>query len=205
MVQHPSGMKILLAPPKPILAEKVPSALLSRVIALARAAFDYVVVDTPASYDERTLEVLDSSTRILVVLTPEIGVIKNVVHFLTIANDLGCGSKLALVLNRANTGLNPRELESTLGQPIFATITSDGPAVVEAANAGEPVVVRSKNAAVSKDLMRLAASVEKGEAIPPDRSTTEPKVTWLNLPKMMIGASRKPSTSVASSPVPVEV
>ena len=70
---HSTGVRVLCAPPQPVLVETIPAALPARVARVCRTPFDFVVVDTGASLDEHVVEVLDVADRILLVTTPELG------------------------------------------------------------------------------------------------------------------------------------
>ncbi|MBI2862766.1 MAG: AAA family ATPase [Chloroflexi bacterium] len=160
---HSSGVRVLLAPPRPVLAEQIPSALLTRVIALSRPMFDRVIVDTHSSYDERNLDILDQCDYILLVLTPEIGAVKNTVQFFAMADELGYKDKILLLLNRdrSESSLKLAELEKSLQMSMFATIVSAGQTVVEAANVGQPFVLTRRGSQVARDVSRLGTALKQ--------------------------------------------
>ena len=74
---------------------------------------------------------------------------------------LGISNKLALVLNRANSGIRLAALEEQLGMPIAGTVVSAGRAVVEAANHGVSLFDQdpSEEAEVTRDMGRLVELV----------------------------------------------
>jgi pilus assembly protein CpaE len=162
VLTHSSGVDVLLAPTKPEMAELVTSDYLKRIMAKMRDVYDYVIVDTPASFSETALAALDLSDRIIVLLTVEMPAIKNTRLFLEVAAQLGYGrDKLTLVLNRADStgGIEVGEIERSLGHRIPVRIVSDGRLVTYALNQGEPFVMLNKKAPVSagvNDLARLA-------------------------------------------------
>jgi pilus assembly protein CpaE len=162
VLSHSSGVDVLLAPTKPEMAELVTSDYLKRILAKMRDVYDYVIVDTPASFSETALAALDLSDRIIVLLTVEMPAIKNTRLFLEVAAQLGYGrEKLTLVLNRADStgGIEVGEIERSLGHRIPVRIVSDGRLVTYALNQGEPFVMLNKKAPVSvgvNDLARLA-------------------------------------------------
>ena len=162
VLSHSSGVDVLLAPTKPEMAELVTSDYLKRILAKMRDVYDYVIVDTPASFSETALAALDLSDRIIVLLTVEMPAIKNTRLFLEVAAQLGYGrDKLTLVLNRADStgGIEVGEIERSLGHRIPVRIVSDGRLVTYALNQGEPFVMLNKKAPVSagvNDLARLA-------------------------------------------------
>ncbi|HEY3110859.1 MAG TPA: response regulator [Chloroflexota bacterium] len=171
VLSHSSGVDVLLAPTKPEMAELVTSDYLKRVLAKMREVYDYVVVDTPASFSEAALAALDLSDRIFVLLTVEMPAIKNTRLFLEVASQLGYArEKLTLVLNRADStgGIEVSEIERSLGHRIPVRIVSDGRLVTYALNQGEPFVLLNKKAAVSagvNDLAKVAIGTLEGPAI----------------------------------------
>lgn len=68
---HSSGVDVLLAPTRPEMAELVTADYLKRILAKMREVYDFVAVDTPASFSETALASLDMSDRIFVLLTVE--------------------------------------------------------------------------------------------------------------------------------------
>ncbi len=89
LLSHPSGLQALLAPPRPEEAELVNAEHITRILDLLAVSADYVIVDCQTSYDDRTLSVFDRADQVLLVITPEIGPLKNTSLFLNLANQLG--------------------------------------------------------------------------------------------------------------------
>jgi pilus assembly protein CpaE len=162
VVGHSSGLRVLLAPPSPEMAELVTTTAVRRVIDALRARYDLVVVDCPPTFNETTLAVLDAADAILAVLTLEITSIKNIRLFLEVAEQLGYErEKLVLVLNRADStlGIRVSDVEHSIGRRIDHSIVSDGRTVVYALNRGVPFVVASRETQVAQDVIRLARAV----------------------------------------------
>lgn len=72
LVSHVSGLKVLLAPPRPELAEYVTADAMKRILTLARTLFDIVVVDTSTHPTDATLVILDEAEQIVLVATPDV-------------------------------------------------------------------------------------------------------------------------------------
>ncbi len=181
LVPHASGVQLVL-PPKPAQVETIPPALPARAALAYRAFFDHVIVDTHASLEEYVLQILEAADRILLVTTPELCAIGNTVQVLELAPVLGVRGKMALVLNRANSGVRLEHLESTLGMDVAASIVSAGQRVVSAANGGMPLVQLDPtgSAQITRDLSRLAGYLI-GAAEPewePDAPVAAPRSSW---------------------------
>ncbi len=168
-VSHSSGIKVILAPPSPEMADVITPGGVKRVIEALRQRYELVVVDCSAWFNDTTLGILDLADTVLTVLTLEITSIKNIRLFLEVAEKLGYEGKIKLVLNRADTtlGIRVADVEHSIGRKVDHTIVSDGRAVVYALNRGVPFVISNREAQVSQDVLRLATAVTG------DRETSE--------------------------------
>ena len=158
---HSSGIKVLLAPPSPEMAELITPAGVKRAIEVLRQRSELVVVDCAAWFNDSILGILDMADVVLAVLTLEITSIKNIRLFLEVAEQLGYSHKIRLVLNRADTtlGIRVADVEHSIGRKVDYTIVSDGRAVVYALNRGVPFVLSNRESQVSQDVFRLAKSM----------------------------------------------
>ena len=166
VINHSSGVRVLLAPPSPEMAEMITPAGVRRILEALRATNDLVVVDCTANFSDTTLAILDAADMILTALTLEITSIKNIRLFLEVADQLGYeSSKLKLVLNRADStlGIRVADVEHSIGRKVEHTIVSDGRSVVYALNRGVPFVLSNREAQVSQDILRLATAITGGE------------------------------------------
>ncbi|HKC73990.1 MAG TPA: AAA family ATPase [Chloroflexota bacterium] len=163
LLSHPSGLKVLLAPLEPEAGEMIHGEHLRQIIAVLRARYDYVVVDTWPSYDERVLAMLEVADKILIPTGPELPSIKNLAAFLRVARLLGYPKdKLIPVLMRANSVApdHLHDIESFLKQPLVWRIVSDGKRVTQSVNNGEPFVLKEETAPVSQNIYALARMLD---------------------------------------------
>ncbi len=162
VINHSAGIRVLLAPPSPEMAELITPAGIKRVIEALRMTHELVVVDCTAFFNDTTLAILDSADTILTMLSLEITSIKNMRLFLEVADQLGYdGGKVRLILNRADSALGIRvtDVEHSIGRKVDETIVSDGRSVVYALNRGVPFFLSNREAQVSQDILRLARTV----------------------------------------------
>ncbi len=162
VINHSSGIRVLLAPSSPEQAELITAAHARRVVERLRVEHDLVVVDCPSSFNDATLAILDSADLILTLLSLEITSIKNMRLFLEVAEQLGYPpGKIRLVLNRADStlGIRVADVEHSIGRKVDHTIVSDGRSVVYALNRGVPFFLSNREAQVSQDVLRLATAV----------------------------------------------
>jgi pilus assembly protein CpaE len=166
LVEHSTGIKVLLGPPSPEMAELVTPDHLQRILGALKESYDLVVVDSWPWLHDSTLTFLDQSDLILALLTLEITNIKNMRQFLELVEQLGYPeSKVELLLNRSDSsyGIRLQDVESSIGRKVDHQVVSDGRTVVFALNRGVPFVVGSQQTPVSKDIVRLAHSVRGDE------------------------------------------
>jgi pilus assembly protein CpaE len=162
VINHSAGIRVLLAPPSPEMAELITPSGIRRVVEALRLTHDLVVVDCTAYFNDTTLAILDAADIILTMLSLEITSIKNMRLFLEVADQLGYeAGKVRLILNRADSALGIRiaDVEHSIGRKVDETIVSDGRSVVYALNRGVPFYLSNREAQVSQDILRLARSV----------------------------------------------
>jgi len=159
MVAHKSGVRVLAGPQRPEQADRITSEFLQRVLNLLPNLFDYIVIDCQTSYDERMLRILESSDVVLLVLTPEIGPLRNARHFLQLLGSLDYPlDKVFILLNRSNGNLDvgPCDVETALGRTVHFKVESAGRQLMTAANLGEPFILRDSGSPVARTLHSIA-------------------------------------------------
>ena len=162
VVDHSTGIRVLLAPPSPEGADLVTPAYLRTIIEMLRENHDWVIVDLPSGLNDHTLGVLDIADQVLVVAALEITTIKNVRLFLEVADQLEYErSKIRLVINRSDSsqGIRIGDVEASIRRPIDGTIVSDGRLAVLAVNRGVPFVVSHPESPLARDVTNLARTL----------------------------------------------
>lgn len=162
LIRHESGVSVLLGPYHPEDAERISSEALQQIVQTLANSFDFVVLDCPSSYDERNLNLLDRADQIELVMTPEIGPVKNTSTFFELADKLGLLSgKIQVVLNRADSevAIAAPEIERALQRLIPMRLTSGGRVVVSSVNRGKPLVMEQPKHPFAQQVMRLAELV----------------------------------------------
>ena len=97
--------------------------------------------------------------RILVPVTPDVPALRAAVQLREVAGELGFADKLAMVINRANSGVSVADMERTIGMPSLALIRSAGLQLVKAANEGRTVIDLFPREKVTEDFRILAERV----------------------------------------------
>jgi len=157
--RDPSGLDILLAPPRVEMAEMVLARDLAKTLSLLRRLYDLIVVDAGVALDEVTLSLLDQADTILSVVTYDGTTIRNTLAMADTFAKIGYpASKLRYLVNRADAsvGFEPSELAARLGREPEFRVRSDGPVVVAAGNRGQAFVQSDPDALVSRDVLEIA-------------------------------------------------
>jgi pilus assembly protein CpaE len=165
LVDHSTGIRVMLAPPTPEGADLVTASYLRKVVEFLRSSHDYVVVDMPSGLTDHSLAVMDAADQIVLVSALEITTIKNVRLFLEVADQLDYDrSKIRLVINRADSsqGIRISDVEASIRRSIDGTIVSDGRLAVLAVNRGVPFVISHPESTLSKDVIKLARTLIGG-------------------------------------------
>jgi MinD-like ATPase involved in chromosome partitioning or flagellar assembly len=157
--EHGSGMRVVALTTSPLPTEILEPRRIADEIAAARRYFDYIVVDVHPSYSAVNRAIFGQADRILVPVTPDVPALRAAVQLRDAARELGIADRLALVVNRANSGVSVADMERTVGMPALAQIRSAGLFFVRAANEGRTVVERFPKERVSDDFGALADSL----------------------------------------------
>jgi pilus assembly protein CpaE len=159
LVRHePSGLMVLPAPLEPAFADQIGADDMVRIVEMLRGFASFVVVDTPAYFNDVVLGLIEISDDVLLVAGMDIPNIKNVKIGLQTLRLLNTPmSKLRLILNRANSKvkLDVGEVERTLQVKADSLIPSDV-VVPQSVNRGVPVVLDAPKSGVARSLDQLA-------------------------------------------------
>lgn len=161
------GLFVLAGAADPVDADSIGHSHVSQVLPILAQSFDFVIVDTPAGLDERTIAALECATDVLLVSSLDVTSIRSLRKAVDTLDHLGVTAPQRLVLNRADSkvGLDPADAEAVLGMPIACAIpsTRDIPLSL---NLGTPVVLSQPKSPVAKHLRLLASIYSPVDAQP---------------------------------------
>jgi pilus assembly protein CpaE len=174
LVEHPSGVRLLLAPQFFDPAMEVSEGRLPHVIkTLASAQDGYVVIDVPSGLGEQALGLLDVAHRVLLVTPPSLSSLRATKRFIELAAKMNYPpDKIALVLNEYQRDVPIETVERHLNWPVAAMVPSDPLAMAMSLSQGQPIVSRDRNHAVSKAIVKLARQLAGGLSEEAARSET---------------------------------
>jgi Flp pilus assembly CpaE family ATPase len=156
---HPSGVSVVSLTASPLNNEILEPERFTTALNAARRGFDFVVVDLHPSYSPLNQAIFHAADRILVPVTPDVPALRAAVQLRDVATELGIADRLALIVNRANSGVSVADMERTVGMPALALVRSGGLLLVRAANAGRTVVEMYPKERITEDFYSLAAQL----------------------------------------------
>ncbi|HZD10643.1 MAG TPA: response regulator [Candidatus Binatia bacterium] len=160
LVKHETGLRVLMAPPRPEMADLVSEEKMKSLLDMLRDQFEYIIIDSSSSLNDVALAMLDLSDRIFLVTQQSLPTLKNVSRFFDLAQTLDYErNKVLLIVNRASDklGISVKDIGDTLKRPVIATIPADEDAVTRAADQGRPLVTsNARKRPIGQSLTRLA-------------------------------------------------
>jgi len=160
--KDPSGVDVLLAPPRIEMAEMVTVRDIEKAVSIIRQVYEVIVVDTRASLSDDVLAFLDASDLILEVLAYDSMAIRALAMADEAFATIGYApQKIEAVLNRSDStgGFSKADVEEALNRKIDHEVVSDGKLVIAANNEGVPFVLANPDAPVSQGVRAMAASI----------------------------------------------
>jgi len=167
--RDPSGIDILLAPPRVEMAEMVTTRDVDKIMSLLRRVYGSIVIDMSSALSDINLAFLDLSDTIVEIVTYDSTTIHNTMAVADAFRMIGYpASKVRYLINRADSpgGIDPADLERALGRIPEHRVVSDGMLVVQSNNEGVPFVLANPAAPISQDLHRVAGELLAASGIP---------------------------------------
>ena len=159
LVRHSSGVYILADPPMIEDAELISPTQVRDVLSTLRSMFDYIVVDTPHQFDERTLTALEMSDSILLVSLLNLPSLRNTQKCLELFGRIGLrDERVRLVISRflPNDEIPRDSIEGILNCSVFFSIPNDYPAVIASVNRGKLLYETFPHKEVTKSFRDLS-------------------------------------------------
>jgi Flp pilus assembly CpaE family ATPase len=157
LTRYQPGLDMLLAPTTPGDAEKIPPRLVGELLAVLRGMYDFVIVDTPAQFNEHVLTAMDVSSQLVLLTTPDVTALKNLRVALDMLDMLSYPRQIrSVVINRADSkvGLSLEQVHKVVRSEIAAHIPSSR-AVPISVNKGVPIVLDSPGHPVSQSVLKF--------------------------------------------------
>ena len=163
LVRHPSGVYVLADPPMIEDAEQISPDQVRDVLSTLRSMFDYIVVDTPHQFDDRTLTALEMSEIVLLVSLLNLPSLKNTQKCLELFGRIGLrDERIRLVLSRylPNDEIPKESIEGIMNIPVFFSVPNDYPTVISSINRGKLLSEVAPDKEVTQSFDRMAELLE---------------------------------------------
>ncbi len=158
LVKHHSGVAILPAPLHPTEWRNLTPQHIEKIVDLLAQTHDYVVIDTPGTFNELIATTLEVANLILLVTSMDIASIKDTALALEMLRAASVSEdKVKLTINHstAANSLREEDVSRVLEYEVFWRIPHDL-AVASSTQLGQPIVVAKPYARVSRAIIDLA-------------------------------------------------
>jgi len=147
---------------------------LRRVIALLKATFTHLVIDVSKSFNPLDIAAMEASDAILLVTQLDLPCLRNVVRVLQFFDQQEkVADKVKVVVNRLglqDTQISLSKALETIGRQVYWQVPNDYGTMVESRNNGVPLLTYAPKARLTKEIERLAAALDAGNA--PEKTVT---------------------------------
>lgn len=176
-VTHPSGLKVLTSPRniQTTIALQDDHVLLVNILEAVQTVYDYIVIDTGSFLSDLNLDLFGIASRVVLVATPVLEVIKNVGTTIQLLEDRGIASdQIMLVLNRIpmdqklrrQTVIPSKRIETYLQRSINLHLPLDEVFVRASVSRGVPLLAydRNQRQPLTRMLIEFADRLHAGKA-----------------------------------------
>jgi len=163
LVKHASGVYVLADPPTIEDGEQISAAQVRDALSALRSMFDYIIIDTPHQFDERTLTALEMSDIVLLVSLLNLPSLKNTQKCLELFGRIGLrDERVRLLLSRylPNDEIPKESIEGIMNTPVFFSVPNDYPTVISSINRGKLLSEIAPDKEVTKSFDRMAELLE---------------------------------------------
>ncbi len=161
LTKHDSGLYLL---PRPIHLEDarlITADELTRVIALLKATFTHVIIDTSKSFSAVDMKAMAEADEVLLVTQLDLPCLRNIVRLMSSLKEAGnLDGKIKIIVNRVGYEagqISLRKAQETIGREIFWQIPNDYRVMIEVRNNGVPLLQQAPKAAITQSINQLAA------------------------------------------------
>ncbi|HEY4358416.1 MAG TPA: AAA family ATPase [Acidobacteriaceae bacterium] len=148
VAKHATGLEVLSSPDVPGTAAHLDTESVVKTLEFLRSEYEYVIVDCATSLDDTSLAVIEASTRLYLVATPEIGAIRDLSRYIDSVAHAGCPTdKMHVVINRFSSryAVDSSQIEKAIRLPIAIKLPNAYVDLVRSVNLGEPIPANRKS------------------------------------------------------------
>ncbi len=145
---HSSGLDVLASPDVCDNSKTLDPGSITQTLDFLRGEYDYVIVDGPSSLDDTNLAVIDASSLLYLVATPEIGAIRDLSRYAdSMSQSERDIEKVNVVINRFSSqhALTVEQIEKAIRLPITIKLPNGYAEVTRSAMLGQPINPKQKS------------------------------------------------------------
>ncbi len=176
VIKHSTGIEVLARPQQFAQAEQITAAHAASVLSALQEFYEFVVVDGPMRYDSGGRVVLEMADAVLLILQLTVPSVRNTDRIIQELSRQGYNlERLKLICNRDgkdNGSLEVEQVETTLNQKFFATISDDWQGVSTGINMGEPLCMAAARSKSRQDIEALARRLNPETPVTADAKKT---------------------------------
>lgn len=160
MAEHESGVHVLAAPPT-LAPLELSTTAVRKLIGVAAASYDIVILDLPRLVSEWTLQAMAECDRVLLLTQNNLGALRDtrrLLDYLSSAGELPA-DRIEVVNNRAlsrQASTSIEQMKKILGRPRLHRVRNDYSAALSAEDQGLPLYRVAPQSALTQDSERLA-------------------------------------------------
>jgi len=164
VAKHSSGLEVLSSPDVCGTMNNLDPEAITKTLEFLRNEYDFILLDCATALDDNALAVIDVSTRVYLVATPEIGAIRDLSRYVDNLMQIDYTTeKMHVVINRFSSryAVSVEQIEKAIRLPIAIRLPNSYTELVRSVNLGEPVSPKIKSdfaAQVSKWANTLVGS-----------------------------------------------
>jgi pilus assembly protein CpaE len=190
LTKHDTGLYLLPRPVQLEDARHITTDELTRVLALLKASFTHVIIDTSKGFNQLDMHILREADEVLLVTQLDLPCLRNVVRLLASFKENDFDGKVKIVVNRVgyDTGqISLRKAQETIGRDIFWQVPNDYRVMVEVRNNGVPLIQQAPKAAITLSINQLANTISGNPDQVAGESSSKAR-SWLGLWPVRSGA-----------------
>lgn len=157
---HSSGVSVLCAPKSPEFAEIIRGEHIEKIISTIRPYYDFIVIDTPPSFNETTITAIENSDLVLLTISLDISTLRNTKISIDILESLQQKEKISILVNRnAPSIISIKDAQNILDFPVKYKVSNDWKTATGALNKGIPIIMDAPRTLIGYELIVLGKAV----------------------------------------------
>lgn len=195
---HNTGVAILPAPIRPTDWRSVHAGHIERVVNLLSQTYDYVILDTPGTFNDIVARALELATMVMLVATVDMASLKDTLLAIDMLRSWNFPQdKIKLSINATNEAVNvqPSEIKRMLGRDVFWSIPYDRN-ISTATQLGMPVVVAKPQSRAAESIVEMAYALSGVSQRKASKQKEAPKSSGGFLTRILGSSDEKTEVSV---------